>query len=100
MRAFVRREKYRRHSVIAWARQLLHRHAFSKWLERILELLSATTNRPTPSRRAFNRSVGSVAVGVRLFTRMPCATSSIAADRVKFSNPAFPVQYAMLFGSP
>jgi len=31
---------------------------------------------------------------------MPCATSSIAAERVKFSRPLLAVQYAILFGSP
>ena len=41
---------------------------------------------------AYINSNGGRAVGVRLFTRMPCPTSSIAADRVKFSRPHFDVE--------
>ncbi len=44
------------------------------------------TVRPQRAARS-NDSSGSVAVGVRLLTRMPLPTSSMAAERVKFSRP-------------
>src|ERR1700722_16260530 len=53
----VRREKYRRTSVIARVRQFLHRHAFAKWFECIFQLI-ATTDLAAPSRGALERLGG------------------------------------------
>jgi hypothetical protein len=50
--------------------------------------------RPHSTPRAMPSSA-SVAVGVRLFTRMPWRARSMAAARVKFSRPLLLVQYAM-----
>jgi len=64
-----------------------------------LGLLGRRNGTPHSPARAMPSAV-SVAVVVRLLTRMPNSASSIAADRVKLRRPLLPVQYPMFHGSP